>query len=83
LIIFNTDTLFGLIVTLTTEYSQPLLGLCLCLYAGWVINRNSLLAELRSGNPTLESSLFWKIWPFYVRYICPLLIAVVLLQQFF
>src|SRR5690606_4493515 len=65
------EALFGLVVTMTTEYSQPLLGIALCLFAGWVLNRNQLLKEIRSGYPDAENSLFWKIWPFYVRFVCP------------
>lgn len=73
-IIFNMEPLFGLTVSLTTEYSQPLLGIALCIFVGWIMHRNHLLQELRAGHKDIEHSLFWKIWPFYVRLICPLLI---------
>ncbi len=75
------DRLFGLIVTLTTTYSEPLVGIVLCLYAGWVWNRNSLLNTLRQGNPAIENSFFWKIWPVYVRYFCPFLIFAAFVQS--
>lgn len=75
------EALFGLVVTMTTEYSQPLLGIALCLFAGWVLNRNQLLKEIRSGYPDAENSLFWKIWPFYVRFVCPSLIAATFIQS--
>lgn len=74
LIIFNMNALFGVIVSLTTEYSQPLLGIALCVYVGWVMHRNQVLKELQAGHRGVEHSLFWKVWPFYVRIICPLLI---------
>lgn len=80
-IIFNFEQLFGLVVTYTTEYSEPLMGIVLCLFAGWVIKRNALLKELRHGNPNIDSTLFWKIWPFYVRLVCPILIAAAFLQS--
>jgi NSS family neurotransmitter:Na+ symporter len=73
-VLLNFDALFGLVVDVTTRYSQPLLGFMLCVFAGWVWNRDSLLAEVKKGNPGVESSLFWKIWPWYVRIVCPVII---------
>ncbi|WP_100657360.1 sodium-dependent transporter [Alteromonas flava] len=74
LIIFNFSSLFGLVITATTQYSQPLLGMVLCIFAGWVWNRNGLLQELQQGSPEIEKTLFWKIWPVYVKFICPVVI---------
>lgn len=74
LIIFNFSTLFGFIITITTKYSQPLLGLILCLVAGWLWKRADKLEELKQGNSNVESSLFWKVWPWYIRTICPAII---------
>jgi NSS family neurotransmitter:Na+ symporter len=77
LIIFNLDALLNLTIIVTTQYSQPLLGIALCLFAGWVMHRNLLLEEMREGHPGIEQTLFWKIWPFYVRIVCPLLILLI------
>jgi NSS family neurotransmitter:Na+ symporter len=74
-IVLNFDLLFGAVITLTTEYSQPLLGLVLCIFAGWVWKRNEVLDELKHGYPDIESGLFWKIWPWYVKFVCPVVIA--------
>ncbi|BFM12817.1 sodium-dependent transporter [Simiduia litorea] len=74
LIIFNFGTLFGFVIDLTTKYSEPLLGVAICLYCGWIFKRNLLLKELKEGHDDIEDSLFWKIWPLYVKVICPLLI---------
>lgn len=81
IILFNFDVLFGLVVAFTTRYSQPLLGFMFCIYAGWVWHRDSLLQEVRKGNPEVESSLFWKIWPWYVRVVCPLVIFAIFAQS--
>ncbi|MDH3710199.1 MAG: sodium-dependent transporter [Cyclobacteriaceae bacterium] len=78
----NGDWLFGLVVTATTQYSQPLLGLLICIFAGWVMDRNAIIKELSSGNPQIGSSLFMKIWPIFVKFITPLLILMVFLQSF-
>jgi NSS family neurotransmitter:Na+ symporter len=74
IIILNFQLLFGLVISLTTQYSQPLLGLVICIYAGWVWKRDVILNEIKEGNDDVEHSIFWKIWPNYVRFICPLII---------
>lgn len=75
-VILSFDALFGLVVAFTTRFSQPLLGLMLCVFVGWIWHRRGLLEEIKQGNPQVESSLFWKIWPIYVKFICPLIILV-------
>ena len=76
-IIFEFDRLFGAVIALSTRYGQPLLGLILCIFVGWVWQRNSLLAELKKNDANVENTLFWRIWPVYVRFLCPLIIAVI------
>lgn len=76
LIAFNMGSLFGLVIDLTTKYSQPLLGLALCIFAGWVWRRDQILDELRHGDENVEAGIFWKIWPGYVRFVCPVVIIV-------
>jgi len=79
-IVFNFDRLFDLVVTVTTEYSQPALGFFFCIFVAWIWNRNEVLAEIKQGFPEAEQGLFWKIWPFYVKFICPLAIIAVYAQ---
>lgn len=81
IIMLNFEQLFGLVVKLTTEWSQPLLGLVLCIFAGWVWRRDAILAELKQGDAAAEHSLFWKIWPWYVRFVCPVIIAVMFVRS--
>ena len=83
LICLNFDSLFDFVITTTTERAQPLLSMMLCIFAGWIFYRNSILEELKSGSPDVEQGLFWKIWPTYVKFFCPLLIAITFAQQFF
>ncbi len=80
LIAMNFDWLFDVVVTLTTELSQPLLGLFFCIFVGWIWRRDAILEEIRCGSPNVQNSIFWKIWPFYVKFICPLAILMVYLQ---
>jgi NSS family neurotransmitter:Na+ symporter len=79
-IVFNFDPLFDMVVSFTTERSQPLLSLFICIFAAWVWRRNELLDEIRQGSPEVENSMFWKIWPFYVKFICPVAILAVYFQ---
>lgn len=81
LLVLNFNALFDLVVSLTTEYSQPLLGFFFAVFVGWIWHRNGVLAEIRQGCPDAEQGLFWKIWPFYIRYICPLAILAVYAQM--
>ena len=80
IIILNFEVLFGLIVTLTTVYGQPLLALLFGLMLTWVLRRDRLLNELKKGCPDMEQSLFWKIWPWYVKFVCPVLMLLILLK---
>jgi NSS family neurotransmitter:Na+ symporter len=79
-ICLNFDIAFDAIISLTTEWAQPLISLLICLFAGWVFYRNAILQEIKQGNPDAEHSLFWKLWPVYVKLICPALIAIIILQ---
>lgn len=80
-ILLNFDTLFGLVVSATTRYSEPLLGLVICIYAGWILSRDKLLQELRKGSPDIERGWFWKIWPWWVRVVCPAIILAIFAQS--
>jgi neurotransmitter:Na+ symporter, NSS family len=82
-IVFNFALLFDWVVRLTTEFSQPLLGFFFAIFAGWLWRRDQLLAEIRQGNPQAETGLFWHIWPWYIRFVCPVIILAVYVQMIF
>jgi NSS family neurotransmitter:Na+ symporter len=79
-ICLNFDIAFDATISLTTEWAQPLISLLICLFAGWVFYRNAILQEIKQGKPNAEHSLFWTLWPVYVKLICPALIAVIIFQ---
>jgi len=79
-IVFNFDLLFDMVVSFTTERSQPLLSLFICIFAAWIWRRNEILDEIRHGSPEAEQGMFWRIWPFYVKFICPVAILAVYFQ---
>ena len=81
-LIFNMGALFGLVVDMTTRYSEPLIGFLFCIFVGWIWHRDQILGEIKEGFDDAESGVFWRIWPMYVRYICPLGMFVVLWRSF-
>ncbi|WP_341503715.1 sodium-dependent transporter [Gallaecimonas sp. GXIMD4217] len=79
-ILANFGTLFPLVIKLTTQYGQPLLGMLFCIYVGWLWRREQLLKALAAEDESFARSWFWRLWPGYVRLVCPLLILLVILQ---
>ncbi|MDP5213748.1 sodium-dependent transporter [Pseudoalteromonas tunicata] len=80
-IVFNFAALFGLVIKVTTQFGQPLLGLMCCIFAGWLWHRGDLLQEIKQGLPEAEHTLFWKVWPWYIKYVCPICIGLVFLNS--
>ncbi len=81
-IVYNFGALFGLVATTATQYLQPTAALMFCLFGGWVWNRNSKLKELEQGFPEFRQSTFGKIWPWYVKFVCPILVVTVIWASF-
>jgi NSS family neurotransmitter:Na+ symporter len=82
-IIFNLDTMLDFIATLATEYGQPIIAMLCCVFVGWIWQRNGLIAEIKQGNENVENTLFWKIWPWYTKFVCPVAIAAVFIHSLF
>lgn len=78
LVAFNFSFLFGFMITLATEIIQPLASLGLAVFTGWVWHRNSLLNEIKGQDGADVNGLFWRIWPLYVKFVCPTLIVVLI-----
>ncbi|ROS01837.1 NSS family neurotransmitter:Na+ symporter [Sinobacterium caligoides] len=81
LILFNIRWLFEGVHFLTTSVLEPAVGLACCLFLGWVWRRDQLLEAVASENADFAESLFWRLWPSYVRFICPVLIVLVLFNK--
>ncbi len=80
-IIFQFDLLFDFVIRLTTQYSVPLISVGFCIFATWLWSRNTVLREIKLGYAEADSSLFWKVWPWYAKFVCPVLIAAVFVQS--
>ena len=65
-----------------TEFSEPLIGILFCIFVGWVWQRDRLLQEMKEGHPQVEHTFFWKVWPTYVKFVCPLIVGGLLIRSF-
>ncbi|WP_076415536.1 sodium-dependent transporter [Shewanella sp. UCD-KL12] len=81
-VVLNFEHLFGFMITMTTERAQPLIALGIAIYLGWVWQRNGLIKEIQAQEGADSNSLFWRLWPVYVKFVCPLLITVIIVQLF-
>ncbi|WP_068547358.1 sodium-dependent transporter [Thalassotalea crassostreae] len=80
-IISNIDVMLDGVATLATEYGQPIIAMLVCVFVGWIWHRNEILNEIKSGNENVEASLFWNLWPWYTKFVCPLAIAMVFIHS--
>lgn len=81
-IITHINILLPLTVKIATQYLMPILCLMTTVFCAWLLRQDKLLAEIRQGFEEVEPSLFWKIWPWYIRIICPALILILVLHSF-
>ncbi|MGD8232154.1 sodium-dependent transporter [Vibrio sp. TRT 1302] len=81
-IVYNFGAMFGAVATVATQYLQPAAALLFCLFGGWVWSRNSKVKELEQGYPEFTQSWFGKVWPIYVKFVCPVLVATVIWASF-
>lgn len=81
LIVLNFDLLFGLAISASTVYGQPLIAMLCCVFVGWIWHRSEVLAEIKHGNDEVENSLFWKVWPWYTKFVCPVAIGAVFIHS--
>ena len=82
IIVFNFGELFGLVAMIATQYLQPVAALLFCVFGGWVWSRHSKIKELEQGYPEFQQGFFGKVWPLYVKFVCPILVITVLWASF-
>lgn len=81
-IVFNFGSLFGLVAMVATQYLQPIAALMFCIFGAWVWKHDSKMKEIEQGNENFRHSTFGKLWAFYVKFICPVLIIAVIWVSF-
>ncbi len=80
-IVFNLSFMLDFVAILATQYWQPIIAMLCCVFVGWIWHRSELLAEIKEGNDEVENSLFWKVWPWYTKFVCPAAIAIVFIHS--
>jgi len=79
LIVINFEAIFGLVIQLLTTILQPLMSLFYFIVVGWMWHRGNKLTDLAQ----LQNNKKLKLFGFYLRYICPTLLAVVFIHLAF
>jgi NSS family neurotransmitter:Na+ symporter len=74
LAIFADKTIFEFFIYVVTQLLMPVGGILVAVFAGWVVKRQFSAQELYDGG----EPLVYKIWLFIVRYVAPVLLALVL-----
>ena len=67
--------IFDLLDYLTANLMLPIGGLCIAIFAGWVMKAKDSEAELELENPQ-----YYKVWKFLISYIAPFAVIIVLLK---
>ena len=80
-IILNIETMLDFVAITATQYGQPIIAMLCCVFVGWIWHRNDVLMELKQGNDDVDHSVFWKIWPWYTKFICPTAIGIVFIHS--
>ncbi|MDH3531897.1 MAG: sodium-dependent transporter [Gammaproteobacteria bacterium] len=74
LALFEGKTIFELFVYIVTQVIMPLGGILVAIFAGWIVKRQFSADELYAG----DEPLIYKGWLFIVRFVAPVLLALVL-----
>lgn len=70
--------LIDIFVYIFNEVGLPLGGLMICLFLGYFWKSENALMEMEDGHSGVTNSWFSKIWIIFIKFITPLLIALVL-----
>jgi len=73
------DVLFGLVIQVLTTILQPLMSLFYFIVVGWLWQRGNKLTDIA----TLQNNKKLKLFGFYLRYICPILLIIVFINVAF
>lgn len=71
---FAGKTIFDVFVYIVTQLVMPAGGILVTIFAGWIVKRQFSADEMYGG----AEPLAYKVWLFIVRFIAPILLALVL-----
>ena len=60
----------------------PLGGFLICVFVGYFWTTNQALDEMENGYTTIRTSLFSKVWPVFIKFICPAAILYNVISNF-
>ncbi|WP_421774566.1 sodium-dependent transporter [Gracilimonas sp.] len=74
--------LIGWFDYLFSTIGLPLGGFLICLFVGYVWKTDQALNEMEYGFAGIKQTLFSKVWPIFIKYICPAAILYNLISNF-
>jgi neurotransmitter:Na+ symporter, NSS family len=82
IISFNTE-LIGAIDYIFSVIGLPLGGLLICIFVGYFWKTQSAVDEMKQGFKDIRDSKFTVVWSVFIKYICPIIIAIILARAIF
>lgn len=82
LVISFDTSLIGTLDYIFSTIGLPLGGFLICLFLSYVWKVNNAVDELEQGNPGFGGSVVGKVWIGFVMVVCPLVILLILLNNF-
>ena len=79
---FNIN-LIDVFATIFNNVGLPLGGLMLSIFLAYFWKTENAIAELRHGYNNVDNGKFPAIWGFFIKYVCPVLIALVLITTLY
>jgi len=61
----------------------PLGGLLICIFIGYFWKTRSAVEEMKNGFKDIRDSWFTTVWSVFIKYICPIIILIILAQTIF
>lgn len=82
IISFNTALIDTIDFTFST-IGLPLGGLFICIFIGYFWKTKSAVDEMKNGFKDIRDSWFTSLWSFFIKFVCPVLIILILIQTLF
>ncbi|MDI6400930.1 sodium-dependent transporter [Balneolaceae bacterium ANBcel3] len=83
LLISFMPSMIDVFATIFNNIGLPLGGLMLCLFLAWFWKAEHAITEIEQGYEGIHQSMVKPVWILFVKYICPLLIALVLVTTLY
>ena len=78
LIIAFDTSLIGDLDFIFSTIGLPVGGFIVCIFLGYFWKTQNVKLELKQGFENIDNHWFWPVWKIFIKYICPILIILVL-----